>query len=351
MTSVPDYVPSGTTPRSRWLQILLGPGFLRLALAFLVFVSHVSRFEVGRPAVMIFFMLSGYWVVRLYVGGNLTASRFELSRFLRVWPLFAFCALLVFAIGLALGLPQPGTLISTLPLLGLASRDGDLLGISWSLDIEMQFYLLLPVLVFAFRRGRLGLQPVELVCLLLLVFAFGAVLLSHGISSVAVYSPMFAAGAYVYLVRWSPSFRAAMLSLLLFVVCGLAMAIVPEFVQFLTKERSDWWRDIVHMFWCLTLLPFVAFNVHQRSDPLDRHMGNLSYPFYLVHTAMIAVGLHLFADSAMLAKAFGLVATAVLSLILYRVVDQPLEQLRKSVEHKRATDMRKDVAAGTPSRH
>lgn len=315
----------------RWLALISGPGFFRLTLAILVFASHVSRFEVGRPAVMIFFMLSGYWVVRLYDEGDLSIASFEINRFLRVWPLFAIVAVLAVVVDHLLGLPPKGTLLSTLPLLGLASRGGDLLGISWSLDIEMEFYLLIPFVLIGFSRLKSRLRPVDVICLLSLFFIVGVILLQRGIATVAVYSPMFAVGAYIYLGGWKASRHSALLSLALFVAFGLMLAIVPEFTQLLTKERSDWWRDIVHMIWCLTLAPFVSFNVHQKSGPLDRHLGNLSYPFYLVHTTMIAVGLTLFRDSVGSAKLFALAATIIASLLLYAAVDRPMESLRRKL--------------------
>ena len=43
----------------------LGPGKFRVLLAVLVVFSHLSFVEIGRPAVFVFFMLSGYWVLRM----------------------------------------------------------------------------------------------------------------------------------------------------------------------------------------------------------------------------------------------------------------------------------------------
>ena len=46
----------------RSLLRLFGPGVIRLILAALVMFSHMSRFQVGRIGVLLFFFLSGYWV-------------------------------------------------------------------------------------------------------------------------------------------------------------------------------------------------------------------------------------------------------------------------------------------------
>ena len=47
-------------------KFTFGPGLLRLTLALFVVVSHLTRYEIGRPAVFVFFMLSGYWVMKMY---------------------------------------------------------------------------------------------------------------------------------------------------------------------------------------------------------------------------------------------------------------------------------------------
>ena len=42
------------------MAMIPGPGSLRLLLALAVVGSHVSEIGAGRPAVMIFFIISGY---------------------------------------------------------------------------------------------------------------------------------------------------------------------------------------------------------------------------------------------------------------------------------------------------
>ena len=45
---------------------LLQPGIFRLFLAILVLVNHSSRFDLGDWAVYTFFILSGYWIYRMW---------------------------------------------------------------------------------------------------------------------------------------------------------------------------------------------------------------------------------------------------------------------------------------------
>lgn len=317
---------SGAAGRFAWL---VGPGMFRMILALLVFASHVSSFEVGRPAVMIFFILSGYWVVRLYDVTGADPVRFEADRLLRVWPLFAVVALLAWAANYLAGVAPLGSLASTLPLIGLASRTGDLVGVSWSLDIEAQFYLVLPVVIFLLAKAGPKVDLPRRMLALVVVTAVGAVLLRFGVYTLASYAPAFAAGAAIWRYRWSPSFEIAMASLAAFAACLLLMATVPALQTLLSKSESQWWRDLVHLAWCLLLVPFIAWNVHQPSNALDRHLGNLSYPFYLLHPLIIVLAVVALGPLHLAGKLAALAATLLATLMLYVMIDRPIDRLRK----------------------
>jgi peptidoglycan/LPS O-acetylase OafA/YrhL len=302
----------------------------RMILALLVFASHVSTFEVGRPAVMIFFILSGYWVVRLFDGSNDDVARFEMERFLRVWPIFAIVAVFGLFAERASGIAPSGNLLSTLPLLGLASREGDLLGVSWSLDIEMQFYLMLPLVALVMTQVGSKRDTSRWLLMLGLITVIGAGLLSQGVVTVAAYAPAFAAGAAIWRYRWSPPFRTAMVSMLAFVAVGVVMYLAPDLRTLLLKTESQWWRDLVHLGWCLLLAPFIAWNVHQASGAIDRHLGNLSYPFYLLHPLIIVLAAALLGPLHIAGKLVALAATLLATLLLYAVIDRPIDRLRKA---------------------
>src|SRR5687767_14209135 len=128
--------------------IVIPPGMFRLFLAAAVVLAHVSSIDCGRLAVMIFFFLSGYWTTRIWkekFGEKYTAN-FYWARYLRIYPLY-----IIVMISLCILLSKPVSL-SQITLLGVASTDKDLTGVSWSLDVELQYYLLVP-LVAAFSRS------------------------------------------------------------------------------------------------------------------------------------------------------------------------------------------------------
>ncbi len=83
-------------------QLILSPGMFRLVLALLVLLSHISRLQSGRIAVVLFFLLSGFWVSSLWLRKERQAHilRFYANRFLRIWPIY-FIVAMAAAIGLS----------------------------------------------------------------------------------------------------------------------------------------------------------------------------------------------------------------------------------------------------------
>jgi len=309
-------------PTSAWLlsaSAILSPGAFRLALAFAVVVSHVSAVEIGRLAVLLFFFLSGYWTSRIWrekFDGQ-RIGRYYLSRYWRVAPLFVI-------VSVAAALARHWALHPVnFTLLGVGSTHFDPTGVSWSLDVELQFYLLLPLLF-----GMLSRSP-RLVLLAALVAAVAGLWLSatYHIVTVATYLPAFLLGSLTYARAWKPSATQAHLSLLAFI----AFTIATGFTPFLLKTRPNPFEgDIWGFFWMLPLLPYVAHSLTIRSSKLDRHLGNLSFPLYLVHYAVIAVVTGAF-GRGLGVKAAAVALACALALTIYMALDRPIDRLRVRV--------------------
>ena len=307
---------------SVWGRAIVSPGAFRLALALAVVVSHLTRFDIGRLAVVLFFYLSGYWTVRIWREKFAGAvPRYYASRWLRIMPLFLFVTL---AAALVRGLPLHPENIG---LFGLASSPHDPTGVAWSLDVELQFYLLVPALV-----GLLLSRPVAGLILAIVSAAVGVWLeTAFGLVTVAKYLPAFTLGALTCLHDWRPKRTFALASLLAFAVLSLYTATTP----FLSKTAPDPFdRDLWAMVWMLPLLPFVAYSLTIRSTPMDRHLGNLSFPLYLVHYPVIVVVCE--AVPGGLGKALAAGVAVAVSVALYRFVDRPIDAWRVGVTERRA---------------
>jgi len=194
-------------PASAWplsISGILPPGAFRLTLAFAVVVSHVSAIEIGRLAVLLFFYLSGYWTSRIWREkfGESRLWRYYLSRYWRIAPLF-----LIASIAAALVRHWPLHPVN-FTLLGIGSTHDDPTGVSWSLDVELQFYLLLPLLF-----GLVARAPwLTLVgCVLAMIAGFWLHQTYH-VLTVAKYLPAFVLGSITYARDWRPSRTQAYLA-------------------------------------------------------------------------------------------------------------------------------------------
>jgi len=132
---------------------------LRFVAAALVLMQHladrmmgpawrlVAALSPGVAGVVLFFLISGF-VIPFSVRGGLEPRRFALRRFLRIYPLY-IVALVLLVIGGGFGLlpewnwlgdASPGTWFANLLLVQDYSGQRPILGVSWTLIIELGWY-------------------------------------------------------------------------------------------------------------------------------------------------------------------------------------------------------------------
>ncbi|MBS2034800.1 acyltransferase [bacterium] len=175
------------------LQVFLfhafSPFVTTLGVSNLHSLAFIHIFLNGHGGVSLFFVLSGFLITYLMQQeiaktGTIHIGNFYLRRVLRIWPLYY--TLLAIYLGLfpilraSLGSSSPYTLRPAFYLAFLGNFDAihllqnhgqgfDPVGITWSVGIEEQFYLVWPLLLFIVPWSRHWLV---FVCLLLASYAF-----------------------------------------------------------------------------------------------------------------------------------------------------------------------------------
>lgn len=295
-------------------RAILPPGVMRVLLATIVLVSHLSHYDIGRLAVIIFFFLSGYWTSRIWTekfeGRNFV--QFYFARALRLYPLFLLISI---ASSMVRGIPLS---IENFLLLGIASTGNDPTGVSWSLDIEMQYYLLCPLLLPCLRR-----HPAATVVagILVAATAWSANSLWE-VRTALLYLPAFLLGAISDQTRHVPSARSACLSLAAFGI----VTICAYFTPFFSKTIPDpFARDIFALMWMLPFIPYLQRSLAMISSRSDRRLGEYSYAFYLVHFPVIAL---LVIDGTIAEKIAATVISVGLAALLFLLVDEPTNSVR-----------------------
>ncbi|WP_137157489.1 acyltransferase [Rhizobium sp. FKL33] len=154
---------------------LVGPDTLRALAILLVMLVHIPveatpSFLVGVRnyawlGVDIFFVLSGYLIgTQLFkeigAAGRIDFKSFYLRRAFRIFPAFfvVLAAYALFPIVRDSANMQPLWSFATFTVnFGFDPREGNAFSQAWSLCVEEHFYLILPLLLLAFR-GRLGMK-------------------------------------------------------------------------------------------------------------------------------------------------------------------------------------------------
>ena len=281
-------------------------------------------------------MLSGYLVPRMYQQKYLPAVPkwvFYVSRLLRVWLPFVVAFLIVFGIHQIFADPQPVDVLWGLSLLGLASTHKDVLGTAWSLDIEIQFYLLVPVLWAALgycsRKGAIGWGLWILAGLTILGWYLQ---IAHEVRTVLSYLPPFVVGMLIWFKKPKVATAKAMASIAIFLFAGVIVLLSSYLRPFLIyKTPAPFELDWFGMAWVMLLIPFVIWNLQQRSSGCDMHLGNFSYALYITHWPVIAFMKMFTEASDFQNKLVVLVVILAVAVVFYVGVDRPCENLRRKL--------------------
>jgi peptidoglycan/LPS O-acetylase OafA/YrhL len=346
----------------------LGPGGFRLFLASVVVVHHSFPFRAGSWAVYVFFILSGYWITQMwhsrYVQTRNSYFTFLVSRWWRLAPAFFLCIVLGFWSG-ALTHDSAVLSLSTDPAwwlrqIPIAASTGPIKALppSWSVDVEMQFYLLAPLAIYLVSKISAKVRWPLVVILLLLP----SILLWQGFDIatppyLAVFSGFFIAGIVLALSNWVARSSTIVTGVVIFLVGTALLVAWPETRTGLWYE-GKWDVDvspITSVWWVLgaiLVVPFVSRNVRVRSSRLDRFLGNLAYPLYLFHWIAREWYYHFCETDShgfiriVLLSANVLFAFIGATLILV-FVGQPLDRLR--TKWVRSRERRPEAQASTPS--
>lgn len=282
---------------------MIGPGLLRLLLALLVVVHHSTPLRLGSFAVFVFFILSGYWITRMwdfkYSQTKYGYLTFLISRWWRLAPVFLACLLLYsFSEYILRGvLPEFATNFSwwlrQLPIASSAFTTR-LLPPSWSIDVEMQFYIVAPILVAKHGRWNNAVWWMLLLCSLSLFIFMPRADVSVQSANAFYYFAFFLAGILLYRTGWLSTQSLATWSILLFLVTIIVLLTSPTTRPYVWSEgtaiRTDKslenlkkGRELWSIFTAFLVIPFISRNVRRKSGKWDTELGNLAYPLYLFH--------------------------------------------------------------------
>lgn len=318
-------------------------GGLRLLLAWLVLTSHASHYlaawvmplSLGNVGVFCFFALSGFVIAeagdRFYAGAP---QRFLLNRLLRIYPTYWLCCLIALAIYLPLGHPDlrldGGALLANLSIL-LGPQGGFLwLSLIWAVGIELRFYFIAALMGLAetlLPRWRALVHAAFWAGAL----ALYAVTVASDYQRLATFrhAPYFVLGVAFYYFAAYRTRRAALAA-----AAALPLAL-HAYVSYVGAGETVLLASSLLFAAMLALMAGAAFVVvPSRVARIDKALGDLTYPLYLVHWPVVWLvgqawpGAGVEGYGAVLLGSF---AAAALVLL----IEQPLMHLRDRIRRRR----------------
>lgn len=320
-------------------------------LALLVLASHafslwpdagsVSHLSLGNVGVFLFFVLSGFVITEaLEEFYSKRIGNFLLNRFFKIYPPYWVALALAITVDVLTGDIHP-SLYTVTGLSGNILLFGQYLGITnfsqisitWAVVVEIQFYLAMAVCFVLIRKVRkdIVLTAFSLVGL----FGYLAVLFTDTrlrIFGTLEFAPYFILGAWLYYLRMESNKKLS----LLFVVLSAALA-MHAFITYVSRGSQVntvgaviLFVAVFSVFLYLLWVPTDWMNI-----ALDKYLGNATYFLYLIHMPVVTLFERWEMVSGLMAFILAVLTSILLALVLYRVIEMPIQCLRDRVRGQR----------------
>ncbi len=350
-----------STNPDRYFSSLTG---LRAIAAYLVFIHHYNPgspgtiahqvFDQGYIGVTIFFVLSGFLIYHRYADAyfrqvNWSWRRYLQNRFARIYPLYAL--LLLITAGVTAWREHPMSLSVfglNVTLLKGFFNDYKFSGIaqSWSLTVEVCFYLLAPLLFLGLKRWGPFWLTASLVGTGVLLWATIGQLAYHGLVATLpfVFFYTFFGRGFEFVVgmwlarRWYqnrlPAVRYPTLAgLLTLLGCVGWQAGLPYFT--VDPVQILWSEIIVYnillpigiglFFLGLITQPSVVGRL--LAHPSMQALGRSSYAFYLIHAGIAVSALQ---KLGIVHNGLRFILLVISAYLVYCLIEKPIQRLLRA---------------------
>ncbi|CCH50225.1 acyltransferase family protein [Pseudodesulfovibrio piezophilus] len=296
-------------------------GIIRIILAIAVFNSHFPTFDLpivdGHEAVLSFFAISGFYMALILDTSYETTRSFYASRFMALYPMYLFTLTLSVALIVSLDVhpmncaqelkkfltdPAGFLLVSFTSLFIVGQEllfslvrlpDGSIHFVeysrhalwrlapvlqAWSLSLEVIFYAMVPILV-RFKTKTLLLLIAASLCAKILIVMSPFVSMKFFLRFFPLEFWLFGGGILAYRVHKSlPDRQSGLDSFAFLLLVGLICV---------ANDVDEYLEPFFLPMLVLFTMPCI-FRAFRRSR-LDKVLGQISYPFYLIHFIVIAI--------------------------------------------------------------
>lgn len=302
-----------------------------------------NRFvDFGKYGVVVFFVLSAVTIsMSLGASTKFRLSEYMVKRFFRIAPLYYFMITLAFFSG---GVAHYFEVFSVhndlknllmhLSFLNLfdSRYRNNLLGVEWTIPLEMFYYLVLPAAHFCLSKYRSGGGHVFILSLSVAfasTFLFTKFYDSRYVAytvhwSVEKYLFSYAVGIllYEFLLKSKP-IKQGISSWLILEMAVLLVCFIRGHVNHEEEFIALWAAGLI---WILSLRPRLGSIIFE--NRVVMYLGKISYSLYLIHYPVLSY-VKTFLSDPLAIFCIGLLLTIAISTVTYFLIEEPFVRLGK----------------------
>ncbi|WP_201314708.1 acyltransferase [Dyella sp. EPa41] len=317
--------------RFEWMDALRG------AAAILVLIRHYFRIaalgplathiDPGTMGVVAFFCISGYIIPWSVLHSPTTVLQFATARAFRLYPAY-WVSLILAVVAAPVALP---VLLANMTMAQRFMGVHDIVGVYWTLQIEIIFYAVMAVLMLAGKVAdpRASLWCLLGACVLSLLLAIPRAVLLVKTPVAPAFSLVVMFASFVFYHHRHAGFLSS--TRLRCILSGVGAVMVG---CFLLAYHRDWGFGETPLRFVLGYAVGVGlFMAFMRLDirmPALCWLGSISYPLYLIHVPVREIIVGLMPSLGEIPSALlGIPATVALAAVIHHGVELPFNRLGK----------------------
>lgn len=325
-------VPASFVPlKPAYTQHVLSPGW--------------GGFLYGAFGVAVFFLISGF-VIPISLR-NISTGQFLTRRFFRIYPVYWFCLLISIAMYVICSwywsTPLSDRismtfLVKNIPLVHSAAGLPSLDFVSWSLAVEIKFYVLFALVSWIGKSAHQVLQLFISFMALCCVAAFFSThglnspsLISYAVSDMKFIAFMFLGCLFYYVLYRELSTRVAL---------GYAVVIYALFVTINSFYEPGLFGALTKNYTYALVLFSLCYLLRARfkKNRILDFLADISFPLYLVHSMIGYVSMPILISKGMsftFAWMISLGVTVIVAFLVHRYVEIPVNDFGKRLSSPR----------------
>lgn len=329
--------------RENYLDVIRGYAILFVFLYHLnLNISNIALFTGGYLGVDIFFVLSGFLIVKTLIEKDRDIFSTIIKRARRLVPALIVAILIIIAISLVSFFPEQLVKISFSSIysslfisnfyfyrsLQIYGDDSNYLPLihTWSLSAEFQIYLLIFFIFFATKNIKLFKKYIYFI----FIFSFFLIIFYYSKILFTFYSPItrlfeFLIGSIIFLnlhkFKKTPVFVSNII--IFFSIISVLLLICYS------KNPMPGLSNLIIVISAGLLILFNNSAFHKTglfNNVLMSNLGRLSYSIYLYHFPVFLIVDNFFIDYAFIQLVFKIIITLILSLLSYYFIERPFNK-------------------------